>query len=245
MSLPSGRSLNKEDLLTDVFLMAAEEKLEMFYAPHNEYVNNSAQIAIVGITPGWTQMKTAFEAARTALGEGVPDEEICRLAKRAAGFAGSMRSHLQDMLDRLGLPGYLHIPSSSALFKESADLLHTTSLLRYPVFKEKRNYTGTHPDILSSPLLGEQALTGCEELEGLREALIIPLGKAVERVLRRFAEQGRIPEEHVLWGFPHPSGANGHRHRQFAEHEPTMRLRLSSFFGSPQQGLQGEEQGNG
>lgn len=236
-SLQSGRSLGKEDLLTDVFLMATEGQLEMFYAPHNECLNRSARIVIIGITPGWTQMKTAFQAARTALAEGLPDEEVCRRAKQAAGFAGSMRSHLQDMLDRLGLPEYLQISSSSALFGESRHLLHTISLLRYPVFAEKRNYTGAHPDIWSSPLLRQQALSVCEELKELREALMIPLGRAVERVLRRFAEQGRIREEHVLWGFPHPSGANGHRHRQFAENEVPMRRRLSVFFEGPEAGM--------
>ncbi|WP_136605708.1 hypothetical protein [Paenibacillus dokdonensis] len=119
-------------------------------------------------------------------------------------------------------------------FEEAGDFLHTTSLLRYPVFVEKRNYTGTNPETLSSPLLRQQVCSTCEELEQLQDVLIIPLGKAVERVLRWFPEQGRIREQQVLWGFPHPSGANGHKHRQFEEHKELMRHTLSLFFGDRQ-----------
>ncbi|GIP28935.1 hypothetical protein J23TS9_40650 [Paenibacillus sp. J23TS9] len=231
LALPQDGDLNKQELLTDAFRMAAEGRITMYYAPHNEWINHAARVVIVGITPGWTQMKTAFQTARAGLAEGLPNEEICRRAKREAGFAGSMRHHLILMLDRLGLPGYLNVGSSAALFREQAQLLHTTSLLRYPVFVDgDRNYTGSSPDIQASPLLCRQALSALEELQEIPGSMLIPLGRAVERSLLWMVDQGQIQEERILKGFPHPSGANGHRQRQFAENEESMRAMLTKYF---------------
>ena len=82
--LPENTSLQREDLLSERFLMTSDRNLEMYYAPHNEVINTAARIVIVGITPGLSQMKTAFEAAghkvsswytssrREALRQGVP-----------------------------------------------------------------------------------------------------------------------------------------------------------------------------
>ena len=48
--------------------------------------------------------------------------------------------------------------------------------------------------------------------------LIIPLGKAVENVLRKLSREPSFSRHTYLFGFPHPSGANGHRKRIFEEH---------------------------
>ncbi|MED5018735.1 hypothetical protein P9847_15610 [Paenibacillus chibensis] len=231
LRLPQDAELTKTELLTEAFRMASEGRIAMYYAPHNEWINRSAQVAIVGITPGWTQMKAAYESAVAGLAAGLPDEEICRRAKRTAGFAGPMRQHLTAMLDKLGLPERLGIRSSAELFREKALLLHTTSLLKYPVFVQERNYTGANPDMSASPLLWGQALAFLEELRELPDVLLIPLGRSVERVLCRMAEEGRIHEARILRGFPHPSGANGHRERQFAAQQDAMRAKLRAFYG--------------
>nr|WP_237392012.1 hypothetical protein [Paenibacillus dendrobii] len=228
--MPHGRDLTRQDLLTDAFRMTAEGRIAMYYAPHNEWINDSAKVVILGITPGWTQMKIAFQAVRDGLDEGCTDEEVLRRAKREAGFAGTMRQHLIGMLDCLGLQNELCIESSADLFGERASLLHTTSLLKYPVFAGERNYTGANPDILASALLRGQALSSLEELKELPDALLIPLGKAVERVLRWLADQGHFAGQRVLWGFPHPSGANGHRQRQFEENKEKMQTIFTEFF---------------
>lgn len=62
-------------------------------------------------------------------------------------------------------------------------------------------------------------------------ALIIPLGKTVEGLLQRMEEEGLLGECGILHGFPHPSGANGHRRKQFAEHREAMKRRLEEKFG--------------
>jgi len=64
--LPANVPLKKSALLSERFLMRDEGMLTMYYAPHNEVINTAAKVVIVGITPGWSQMKTAFEAAKLA-----------------------------------------------------------------------------------------------------------------------------------------------------------------------------------
>jgi len=224
LSLPKDTMLLKEDLLVGDFLMKHEGNLEMYYAPHNEYINPSAKVVIIGLTPGWTQMRIAMQEAKAGLEEGLSDEDVCRKAKEAAGFAGTMRIHLTDMLDALELHRHLNITSSSELFQGRRMLLHTTSLLRFPVFVAKKNYNGTHPNLISNQFLKMTALLSVhEELKIMKQALIIPLGKTVQRVLRLLVQEGKLNAEQCLWGFPHPSGANGHRLKQFAIHQDHMK----------------------
>lgn len=224
LSLPLNKALTKEDLLVEPFLMERYGKLEMYYAPHNEYVNRTAKVVIIGLTPGWSQMKMAFQVARSGLDQGLADAEISKIAKEAASFVGSMRSNLVFMLDQLELPQLLGIATSEELFQKQRHLLHTTSLLRYPVFKDMQNYTGSTPNLVNLPYLWETAyLSIQEELEGLEQALIIPLGKIVEVVLSRLVGEGKLTAQHCLWGFPHPSGANGHRHSQFNSNSNEMK----------------------
>lgn len=54
-SLPS--SLTKSDLLISPFHLHQENELDIYYSPHNEYINRTATIVIAGITPGFSQMK--------------------------------------------------------------------------------------------------------------------------------------------------------------------------------------------
>jgi len=229
-SLPGGVALSKEHLLVGDFLMAQSGALHMYYAPHNEYIRDGARICVIGLTPGWSQMRVAMQTAKASLAEGLPDEEVCRRAKEAAAFAGTMRLHLIGMLDALELHRHLGVASCGELFGAQRDLLHTTSLLRYPVFVGARNYSGAHPPLLSNPFLTSAALDAQQELGWLPQALIIPLGKTVEQVLRLLVRQERLDAGRILWGFPHPSGANGHRQKQFAEQRETMRRMIETWF---------------
>jgi hypothetical protein len=231
LSLPKGTTLSKDDLQVDTLLMKRSGKLEMYYAPHNEYINPFAKVIIIGLTPGFTQMRIAIQEAVVGLEAGLSDEEVCRKAKEAARFSGSMRSTLIHMLDTLGLHQYLNITSCDELFQEQQTNLHTTSLLRFPVFIEKKNYSGAHPKLLSDPSLRECALLSLEqELGILSQALIIPLGKTVEGMLRLLVSEGKLDDQRCLWGFPHPSGANGHRFKQFSSHQEDMTKTLQDHL---------------
>jgi hypothetical protein len=228
--IPKDKMLSKEDLLVDDFIMEGNGTIEVYYAPHNEYINPSAKVVIIGLTPGLTQMRIAIQAAKAALEEGLSDEEVCRRAKEAARFAGTMRTHLIDMLNALDLHRCLNISSCGELFQEHRVLLHTTSLLRYPVFVSKKNYNGTHPNLISNLFLKNTAIRSVhEELKMMKHALIIPLGKVVERVLHLLVQDGELDANQCLWGFPHPSGANGHRQKQFACYQDQMKNRIKAL----------------
>lgn len=222
-TLPIKDQYSKQDLLIEDLLMAREGQVEMYYAPHNEYINPLAKIVIVGITPGWTQMERAYQAAAESLHRGETDEEACKAAKIAARFAGSMRTNIISMLEELELPHYFGIEKASDLFDANTTLLHTTSLLRYPVFVDKQNYNGHLPPLTNNEFLYKKAAESFpQEISMLDGPLIIPLGKSVEKVLRQLIHQNKIQAGNYLWGFPHPSGANGHRHKQFETAKPEM-----------------------
>ncbi|WP_028400019.1 hypothetical protein [Ectobacillus panaciterrae] len=208
-------ALTKNDLLHPRFLLDTHHALEMYYAPF-DYINTKAKIMIIGITPGWTQMQLAFTTVLKALKQGESLETGVKRVKQQASFAGSMRSNLTSMLNELQLPHYLGISDSASLFAEHRHLLHPCSMLRYPVFLRAQNYTGHTPQMAKSPFLMEWIRSVfVPELHSVHPLLIIPLGKAVSDTLKVLADEYRIDEERCLLGFPHPSGANGHRHAQF------------------------------
>ncbi len=230
-SFPKQFPLTREDLQVDPLLMKRSGEIEMYYAPHNEYMNSCAKVIIIGLTPGFTQMRIAIQEAIIGLEAGLSDEEVCKKAKEAARFAGSMRNTLIHMLDTLKLQHYLNLSSSAELFQEEQAILHTTSLLRFPVFVGKKNYSGAQPNLLSNPFLREYGLASLkEELGFLRQALIIPLGKTVERMLQLLVSEGKLDPRRCLWGFPHPSGANGHRFKQFASHQDDLAMTLQEHL---------------
>ena len=127
-----------------------------------------------------------------------------------------MRNNLVNMLDELKLNEKLNINSCIELFEEKDYMLHTTSMIPYPVFINNRNYTGSIPKIKDNSILYSYVIKYFyEEVKDLSNALFIPLGKAVEEILKDMIYEKIIREEQCLLGFPHPSGANGHRKKQF------------------------------
>ncbi|TPF17564.1 hypothetical protein [Priestia megaterium] len=213
-------NFTKEQLLQKDFLIGQENGLSMYYSPHNDYINPDAHIVIAGITPGWFQMKTAFKQCVSSLSHHHPLEQVLYETKKSASFSGTMRVNLIDMLDRCGVQKAIGMDSAAELFASQRDLLHTTSVLKYPVFYKGKNYTGHQPPIERSALLSHYAFeVFTHELSEIKNpCLIVPLGKAVENVLRKLSGEPSFSRHTYLFGFPHPSGANGHRKRIFEEH---------------------------
>lgn len=54
-SIYSLSSFTKEDILVNDFLITKSDELEIYYAPHNEYINDQAKVFIIGITPEWNK----------------------------------------------------------------------------------------------------------------------------------------------------------------------------------------------
>lgn len=224
-------SFDKKDILTNQFLLYQEEKMSIYYAPHNEIVNKNAKIFIVGITPGWSQTHIAYQTAKEALEKHLSKEQIRKECKRNSRFAGSMRKNLIEMLDDLNLNQYLGISSCMQLFNESDNLLHTTSVIPYPVFIKGKNYTGNNPKILDHQVLSSFVRKYFyEEVVVLPNAFYIPLGKAVEEVLDYMVQENILRKEQCLFGFPHPSGANGHRKKQFEENKSYLKKVVQNYF---------------
>lgn len=209
--LPPG----KVDLQQKRLTVAAEGRLRVVYVPF-DLIRPQARLVLVGLTPGGHQARVALAAARDGYAAGRSTLAVQHEAKRAAAFAGSMRTNLVGMLDAVGIAKALAVPSAACLFGEADRLVHPTSALRYCVLRDGRNYSG-HPSPVTIPLLRE-FLTGllAPELAAVPDALIIPFGDAAGRCLDWLARQGALDPTRILGGFPHPSGANGYRAARFA-----------------------------
>ncbi|SES10694.1 hypothetical protein [Salipaludibacillus aurantiacus] len=230
LELPVKETYTKEDLMTDSFLYAKDNKAEVFWAPFED-INREAKVIILGITPGWTQMELAYNYVRKNIGSEERDI-LMRHAKRQASFGGKgIRKNLVDMLDGIELNKHLNIRSCSELYGEMNHLLHSSSLLRYPVFINKKNYSGSNPSMLKHPLLFQMIHElFVPELKEVKGAVIIPAGKAVSDVLRFLVDEGTIRNQSILFDFPHPSGANGHRKKQYEEKKEWFKEQLKAHF---------------
>lgn len=134
------------------------------------------------------------------------------------------------MLDAIGLPAALDVETSGDLFEQRDDLIHGTSALSYPVFVDGKNYGGANPRVDRSVTL-TRYVHGClgAELATIPEALVLPLGKAVEGCLRMLIESGQLREARCLFGLPHPSGANGHRLVEFHRNQTGLREAIARW----------------
>lgn len=230
-SLPLKKKYMKEELLIPELLVKEEKQIAIYYAAHNEYFNPKAKIFIVGITPGFAQMETSIVAARRCIEEHIPLEEMPYICKKEARFAGQLRKNIITMLDELKLGEALGLESSALLFGEADELLHTTSMLPFATFVKGKNYTGHAPELMKSHLLRTEVEAHFyPQVEALKDALIIPLGKCVEEVVNTLIEKGTIEERQCLIGFPHPSGANVNRKKQFAIEKEQMMNKIKNFI---------------
>ena len=232
--LPIKDKYGKDELLIDDLLIEKEGNIEIYYAPHNEYLNPKAKVFIIGITPGFQQMSTAISTARKELELGTDIEEIQYKCKVAGRFSGGLRKNIISMLDYIRLNDALSINSCSALFEDKDYLLHTVSLIPYPVFVKKQNYSGHTPKLLKSEFLMKYVydnfIKELKDIENFKDILIIPLGKAVEEVLHKLSEEGIINTRQILKGFPHPSGANVNRVVQLEENKEDLIKQIKEFL---------------
>lgn len=215
------------DDLPNSLQMAKEGNLTIQYIPF-DYVNTEAKVVLVGITPGFTQLKNALVEAQKQINLGAQDDSILQSTKRTGAFSGSMRPNLIAMLNHLKVNQLINIGSCEALFGNENHLVHTTSILRYPVFVDGKNYNGT-PNMTKNKLL-LKFLTDhfVKEASALKNAIFIPLGPKVSEGMAWLANQGLISEHNVLHGLPHPSGANAERIAYFLGKKQTSQLSVKT-----------------
>ena len=212
------KKINKSTITNNKFLVKKEGNIKVYYAPF-DYINSKAKIMIVGITPGLQQMLQSFQV----INEGKSLKEV----KDLSSFKGSMRTSLIKYLDELEVNKKLKIKSCESLFNKNSKYLHTTSLVKYPVFDKGKNYSGAN--ILKKKILlnfiEENFL---KELKTLKKAIIIPLGNTVSSTIEYLNNKYDLKLACFLKGFPHPSGANARKNIQFKENKRNMKILLKN-----------------
>lgn len=142
----------------------------------------------MGLTPGWTQMEEAFRAVKQGLARGLEGEALFQYVETTGSFSGPMRNNLVSMLDGIGLNNCLKISSCKELFdleNPSRYLVHFTSAVSAPIFKNNQNYRGYAPPLLQVPKLREWVLSIlAAELCYVQEAVIVALGRIADEVIR-------------------------------------------------------------
>ena len=209
-------TINQKNVKDRKFLLKKEKNIEIYYAPF-DYINSKAKIVIVGITPGLQQMLQSYEV----INQGKSLKEV----KDLSSFKGSMRTGLIKYLDELEINTILKIKSCESLFNKDSKYLHTTSLVKYPVFDKGKNYSGAN--ILNKKILIEFIEKNfLKELKTLKKAIIIPLGNTVSSTIEYLNNKYDLKLACFLKGFPHPSGANARKNIQFKENKRNMKILL-------------------
>ena len=209
-------TINPKSIKDKKFLLEKEKNLEIYYAPF-DFINLKAKIVIVGITPGLQQMLQSYEV----INQGKSLKEV----KDLSSFKGSMRTALIKYLDELEVNKKLKIKSCESLFNKDSKYLHTTSLVKYPVFDKGKNYSGAN--ILKKKILIEFIEKNfLKELKTLKKAIIIPLGNTVSSTIEYLNNKYDLKLACFLKGFPHPSGANARKNIQFKENKRNMKILL-------------------
>ena len=209
-------TINQISVKDKNFLLKKDKNIEIYYAPF-DYINSKAKIVIVGITPGLQQMLQSYEV----INQGKSFKKV----KDLSSFKGSMRTGLIKYLDELKINDILKIKSCESLFNKNSKYLHTTSLVKYPVFDKGKNYSGAN--ILKKKILLDFIEKNfLEELKTLKKSIIIPLGNTVSSTIEYLNNKYKLKLSCFLKGFPHPSGANARKNIQFKENKRNMKLLL-------------------
>lgn len=210
-------------------LLWADGALSVYYAPW-DWVNITAKVMLVGITPGAHQAAVALREAQACLRAGCSSEQTLRRAAAAGSFSGPMRTHLVTMLDGVGLADALGVDSAARLFDTHHHLAALCSAIDYPVFVHGENYNGASPPLARHPVLRSlvRASLGAR-LAMTPDALVVPLGKAAQAAVALLAADRLVDPDRLLTGFPHPSGGNGHRVQQYAANREALAGRVAQW----------------
>ena len=212
------KKIDKKSVVSKDFLVNKDGNIEIYYAPF-DYINSKAKIVIVGITPGLQQMTQSFQV--------IKDGKSLKEVKDLSSFKGSMRTTLIKYMDELKINKILKIKSCESLFNLDSKYLHTTSLVKYPIFDKGKNYSGAN--ILKKKVLLDFIEENfLEELKIHQKSIIIPLGNTVSSAIDYLNSKHQLNLRCFLKGFPHPSGLNVRKNIQFKENKKEMLKLLRS-----------------
>ena len=182
--------------------MKLDDKI-LFEETNFSYVNPNAQLVLVGITPGNSQLKGSRE--------GKSDEDI----KKENAFAGNMRTPLIRMLDSIGVNKLLGIATCKSLWEDDFNKVEMTSLLKDATYLLKKDGTKEmfkNTKLISkstklTQMLQEGFVADCKNYKNAK--LFVACGPNVYDVLKDLQNQGLIVAPVVA--IAHPSGANAGR----------------------------------
>jgi len=227
-------SFDRAGLLDDRYLLASDGKYRVYYAPLGSWPTAETRVLFLGLTPGFAQMELAARAfSRVAPAIRNDEDAFADVLRNEVAYAGSMRKNLCRMLDDLGFPNCFGVEDTSELFSPDRFEITATSTLIYPVFQgvEMKNFAGGGLDLSCSTLFRSMLDTLlAPRVRRAPNALVIPFGIVAGSGVRYLCENNGLSSDRVLWNMPHPSGANGHRNRQFAENAKTMRQFIQRYF---------------
>jgi hypothetical protein len=211
--------INKKNIINKNFIIKKDSNIRVYYAPF-DYINPKAKIMIVGITPGLQQMLHSFKIINSG--------KSLKQVKDLCSFKGSMRTILVKYLDELKVNNLFKITTCESLFNKNSNYLHTTSLIKYPILDNGKNYSGyniTKKKILLD-LIENNFL---KELKKFRNVIIVPLGNTVSSTILYLNNKFNLNAKFILNGFPHPSGLNVRKDIQFKKNKNNMLKIINSI----------------
>lgn len=183
--------------------MGKVEKKYKLVSAGFEKTNPKAEVIIVGITPGNSQLKT-----------GVPNGMDSLEIKRNYAFAGSIRSNLIELLDYVGVNRILGILTCKTIWEEDFERIDMTSLLKRATFDITTGEEKMFKDverIFKEPKLKEEFDKGfvedCKKYENAK--IFVACGSQVYDVLLELKRKGVITAQVI--GIAHPSAQNKDR----------------------------------
>ena len=222
-------NLTRVNAMNPRLRLLREGRLSVFYDTC-DWVNTDAKVMLVGITPGRHQATESLREARRCLRDGLTNEEALRSASSVGSFSGRMRTNLVNMLDGVGLTRALGIDTSAQTFDTYRHLVANASAISYPVFVNGKNYRGRSPSLVRHPVL-RSLVTAClgARVAMAPRSLVVPLGTAAQDAVTLLMTDGLLDQERCLLGFPHPSGANGHRVGQYQANRRALRREVARW----------------
>ncbi len=190
-----------------------------FYAPFG-WINDEADIVIIGITPGRQQASASLRAVREALQKGASADEAAKVAKESASFKGDMRSTAAKLMNRFAFDRLFGLTDAGEVFSSASRRAHYMSLLRWPVLHRKKqkgvarwsDFGGGAEAFSDLMLLRSIAEYFEPEILRFPNAWLVPFGDVPAEGLRRMVAKGLVDPQKVLAGLNHPAGHQWNRH---------------------------------
>jgi hypothetical protein len=198
---------------------AESRRFRLYYIPF-EHLNREAQLVIVGITPGPTQLEMAYDTVRKLTGKS--DTAVLTAAKRDGAFGGmAVRPNLVRMLEHFEVAGHLGLASAHDLWDSGWGDFHATSVVPQAAFRVKRDgseklFAGSFDEVRRNDVLRE-----CFEQDFLPtvramnpNAIWVGLGPTPKEALDWCVTERLLRTDQVV-ALAHPSSNSGSQVKYF------------------------------